>query len=1074
MDSINDFSASSPRDSMDHVGHSTQPSTSTSSLREKLRDCKRKFSESACSSVGQLGSQSTFEAKFVQRVKGHKLSSLVFIEIFSGTAGLCAEVRRHGLLSSVGVDAHVAKRTKSPVLRIHLGEKHGEELLWRILRQDNIAGIHLGPPCGTSSRAREIRRSYGPDPRPLRTDAQPDGLRNLRGKDRQRVVMANCLYNLTARVFRYATNNGIPTTIENPARSLFWKTQWIAPLLQLAEAHVVLFHHCMYGSSRRKQTMLLANFEKITSLKRECDDAHQHESWGRVRNRWATSLEVEYPHGLCVEWANVFIDLMLKAGALPQHSSLMELGDFSSKQARAVSTAQPRGKGLPPLVPEFKAIHTLTGPADHMWKPGQHDWCCPNSIVSVPPCKVIPSFAKLISSHFHGGTGENAEVKLSNVKVGIPWEPHEFIEKAAGIGHPKHFLNAIPKELEKTISHVTSTSTVSIARERTQVARHWMLRAMKLKEEEEMFKNGLPDHCSKVLKTKKLRVFDEMVRSSGYADLGIVKDISRGFDLMGGLPPSNVFEKKTTFGTLLPEHVRMVSSATRKAIFNSSRRVNDEEVAKEICRITEEEVNKGWLVGPLKFGDLAEGSSLTRRFGVKQTSSSSDGQQVVKVRPIDDFSESLINCAVSCNEKISIHSADVIVAGVLKRLELSSLGAIDLKARAIDLRKAYKQLPLSEEALADAYICVADDSGGEPKVYSCSVLPFGAKAAVQGFCRASNALWHLGVSLYKLHWTVYFDDFFLVESYDLVKHTDFVVSSFFETLGWEVTSEKDSGFLSVARILGVCIDLSDCKRCLVSIFNTEQRKSELGSMIDGSLERGTTKKGELPTLRGRLLFAENQIFGRICNKQMRTLSRYAESDHVGPLDTELKSCLKILRHRVVTAVPRCIKAGRRSVWHVYTDACFEGSRKAGIGGVLVDEVGKVRKHFGAFLTDDQTDKLDRLDHTTIIAELEMLAVWVGITVFQNDILDNDLVCFCDNNAVLSSLIAGKTSNDVMRAILQRVFEWEDTNGMNIWYERVESHANIADGPSRGFFDELSGSQGLEIDLEALIDAVRHS
>ena len=189
MDSINDFSASSPRDSMDHVGHSTQPSTSTSSLREKLRDCKRKFSESACSSVGQLGSQSTFEAKFVQRVKGHKLSSLVFIEIFSGTAGLCAEVRRHGLLSSVGVDAHVAKRTKSPVLRIHLGEKHGEELLWRILRQDNIAGIHLGPPCGTSSRAREIRRSYGPDPRPLRTDAQPDGLRNLRGKDRQRKLL---------------------------------------------------------------------------------------------------------------------------------------------------------------------------------------------------------------------------------------------------------------------------------------------------------------------------------------------------------------------------------------------------------------------------------------------------------------------------------------------------------------------------------------------------------------------------------------------------------------------------------------------------------------------------------------------------------------------------------------------------------------------------------------------------------------------------------------------------------------------------------------------------------------------
>ena len=150
----------------------------------------------------------------------------------------------------------MAKGTKSPVLRIHLGEKHGGELLWRILQQDKVAGIHLGPPCGTSSRAREIRRSYGPDPRPLRTDAQPDGLKNLRGKDLQRVQMANRLYSLTARVFRYATENGIPTTIENPSRSLFWKTQWIAPLLQLPQAHTVIFHHCMYGSTRRKQTSL--------------------------------------------------------------------------------------------------------------------------------------------------------------------------------------------------------------------------------------------------------------------------------------------------------------------------------------------------------------------------------------------------------------------------------------------------------------------------------------------------------------------------------------------------------------------------------------------------------------------------------------------------------------------------------------------------------------------------------------------------------------------------------------------------------------------------------------------------
>ncbi len=261
---------------------------------------------------------------------------------------------------------------------------------------------------------------------------------------------------------------------------------------------------------------------------------------------------------------------------------------------------------------------------------------------------------------------------------------------------------------------------------------------------------------------------------------------------------------------------------------------------------------------------------------------------------------------------------------------------------------------------------------------------------------------------------------------------------------------------------------------MVSVFNTEQRKSELGSTIDELLKHDSSKKGELPTLRGRLLCAENQIFGRICNKQMRVLSGYAESDNAGPFGGDLIRALKILRHRIVTAVPRCVKSAKRVVWHIYTDACFESDRQAGIGGVLVSESGVLEKHFGIFLTDDRTSQLDRLDHRTILAELEMLAVWVGVTLFHDEIMDNDLVVFCDNRAVLSSVISGPTSNDVMRTILEKIFEWEDGNGMNIWYERVESHADIADGPSRGRYEEVLGSNKVEADLFSILNAMDHS
>ena len=276
-------------------------------------------------------------------------------------------------------------------------------------------------------------------------------------------------------------------------------------------------------------------------------------------------------------------------------------------------------------------------------------------------------------------------------------------------------MNSLRRLLVLDIPNIfwTSSSTVSLARER-KTARYWMLRALQLREEEDDFKKKLPDQCLEVLKNKKILVFEEMIKAFGYGDKNIAKDISHGFDLMGTLPSSNIFESKSTFGTLLPEHVRMVSNSTRKAISNSSRHVNDKDVASEICRITEEEVKRRWLKGPLKFRELPPGSWLTKTFGVKQTSSSSSGQQVVKVRPIGDFSKSLINSAVTCNERISIHSANVIAAGTIKRLKMKKSEACE---------------------------------------------PFGAKAAVQGLCRASNSLWFLGPSIFNFHWTVYFHDF---------------------------------------------------------------------------------------------------------------------------------------------------------------------------------------------------------------------------------------------------------------------------------------------------------------------------
>ena len=179
---------------------------------------------------------SEFMGPVRDRISGRKLEDLIFVELFCGTAGLCAEVRRLGLSSSVGVDAHISKQTKSPVLRIDMTTSHGMDLVWRILQQDNCVACHLGPPCGTSSRARDIRRAHGPDPKPLRSETFPNGLPTLKNVDKRRVELANILYDQCARIFEYCCREGIIGNNRKSRQQLFLAYNiydTVTPILQL-------------------------------------------------------------------------------------------------------------------------------------------------------------------------------------------------------------------------------------------------------------------------------------------------------------------------------------------------------------------------------------------------------------------------------------------------------------------------------------------------------------------------------------------------------------------------------------------------------------------------------------------------------------------------------------------------------------------------------------------------------------------------------------------------------------------------------------------------------------------------
>ncbi len=77
------------------------------------------------------------------------------IEICCGHAGLTAALHEAGL-DAVGVDWKGNRhRTRVPVLQVDLTTKDGQTFVKELVVQDHVVYVHLAPPCGTFSRARE-------------------------------------------------------------------------------------------------------------------------------------------------------------------------------------------------------------------------------------------------------------------------------------------------------------------------------------------------------------------------------------------------------------------------------------------------------------------------------------------------------------------------------------------------------------------------------------------------------------------------------------------------------------------------------------------------------------------------------------------------------------------------------------------------------------------------------------------------------------------------------------------------------------------------------------------------------
>ncbi|CAL1143235.1 unnamed protein product [Cladocopium goreaui] len=266
-------------------------------------------------------------------------------------------------------------------------------------------------------------------------------------------------------------------------------------------------------------------------------------------------------------------------------------------------------------------------------------------------------------------------------------------------------------------------------------------------------------------------------------------------------------------------------------------------------------------------------------------------------------------------------------------------------------------------------------------------------------------------------------------------------------------------FVEVAKseMLGIILDTS--KHGCVVIDNKDTRKAELAAEIRKILERGNMDVDTLPSVLGRVQFAEMRISGRqgkLALADIREWERSAKIQKQLVLDPVSMEAFKTLLARVTSGKPQQLSADvpERPVI-IFTDGAVEtnenGNVEATIGGVLIYD--NTVQMFGNRVDDDVLkDWMTELNHP--VGLTEMYAVVVALGLWKDVMAGRRVICFCDNWTAIDVFVKSSSPIRWWRRLLLALEKIDENLNCLLWMARVASPSNVADPPSRGRWDQV--------------------
>ena len=542
-----------------------------------------------------------------------------------------------------------------------------------------------------------------------------------------------------------------------------------------------------------------------------------------------------------------------------------------------------------------------------------------------------------------------------------------------------------------------------------------------------------------------------LVVVTGWPDQLLVQNLCLGFNVKGDIPDSGVFRPLRKDATLSHETFDKVewtrqlhaSMEARAAEWDSKRLdIETQCYKKTLNECQDSKYCRGPYTLEQILAEYPDGVWGARRFGVLQGSD---------YRPIDDHKESGQNASCSMKETIVCESAELparIGAGFYKHLKENCI----LEGGTEDWTKAYRQLPVADRDCA--VVAQVNPVTRKVEFFVLYGHCFGQVAAVVNFNRVAKFATMVARRIVMVACGHYFDDGVIVEptyARRLNFSCKFCYTQIHVLLGFELDyKNKSVPMAHKCTFVGVTTNFTRAPRGEVLLCIKEGRAESVTAEIRAVLDAHKMPRGFCDRMHGKLQFSCTTAYGKVGVAALQPIIRgktKLSGKYAGSLPKDISHACQFFVALLSVMPPRRIRLCRTplSPLLVWSDASYE-HRIGRLGFVSYKPNTNYWYHSALRVPSSIIKSFVRKKQ--YIGQCEILAAACVYFTFPDLCRGREILHWIDNDSALQGLKKGYSPKSDSARLIHAFHMFNAGLNNDVWFEYVESKANIADAPSR--------------------------